>query len=125
MIRIRAANRTATQQRFDRHRLERAIELYLADCYARRTPARASELASFIGVDRRDLVTVCVTLLGMRPRDVLRDRRLAYAQHLLRTTRLAVSDIVRMTAFGTERTFNRSFVRAFGMTPESYRRDAG
>jgi AraC-like DNA-binding protein len=60
-------------------------------------------------------------LAGMPLTDFLRQRQLAYAQHLLRTMPMSVKQIALASAFGTEWTFHRCFKAAFGVTPSSYR----
>jgi transcriptional regulator GlxA family with amidase domain len=102
-------------------RLLRAVELYLQECYDVHTAARVSELAEFVGIDRRRLATIFRQVLGESPSKVLLKQRLDYACLLLRTTPLAITDIAVRTAFGTERTFYRAFLRAFDATPEEYR----
>lgn len=104
-----------------RQRLERVIELYLRDCYQRRTAARASELAHNLGANRAYLSRTVPALLGMTLRGALRRRQLEYAARLLRTTRLPVTEIAMRAAFGHPSTFYRLFRAAFGIRPTEYR----
>ncbi|HVR40447.1 MAG TPA: helix-turn-helix domain-containing protein [Thermoanaerobaculia bacterium] len=113
-----------------RQRLERAAEIYLRDCYRKRTAARASEFASFMGLTQPYLSRIVPEIMGMPVRDFLRARQLAYAAELLRSTPLPVHQIALASAFGTKSTFHRCFVLAFGKTPSAYRdevmkRDSG
>lgn len=104
-----------------RQRLERAAELYLQDCYRKRTAARADEFAEYLSVTRPYLSRIVPDVLGVPLRDFLRQRQLAYAQRLLTTTTLSTVEIAEAAAFGTRPTFYRCFVAAFGMTPGQYR----
>ncbi|HKO57512.1 MAG TPA: helix-turn-helix transcriptional regulator [Thermoanaerobaculia bacterium] len=115
-----------TQQltRANRQRLERAVEIYLQECAERKTAARVSELADFVGVGAQHLNVVFRRVFGMTPGEMLRARRLEQAAQMLRATKLTVSDIAAMTGFGTDRTFFRTFTRAHHVTPDEYRREA-
>lgn len=108
----------------ERHRIERAIELYLQQCYRMPTVARVSELAASLGANRTYLSRVVPRVLGEPLGVALRKRQLAYAEQLLLRTELTVVEIARAAAFGTVRTFFRAFSRAFGMTPAAYRQKA-
>src|SRR5437763_7233280 len=76
-----------------RQRLERAAELYLRQCYAKRTAARADEFADRLRLTRPYLSRVVPDVLGVPLRDFLRERQLAYAQHLLKTTPLSTVQV--------------------------------
>jgi AraC-like DNA-binding protein len=108
----------------ERHRIERAIELYLARCYRGRTVARVSELAIYLGVNRTHLSRVVSQVIGEPLGAALRRRQLTYAATLLRNASMTVSEVAAAAAFGTQRTFFRAFRRAFGMTPGVYRENA-
>jgi AraC-like DNA-binding protein len=105
----------------DRRRYERIIDIYLKDCYARRTPARASELAAKLDVNRQHLGRVIRRLFGKPLSEVLCTKQLDYAARLLRHRRLRVDDIGQAAAFGHRSTFYRVFKERFGMTPDEYR----
>jgi AraC-like DNA-binding protein len=104
-----------------RHTLERAIEEYLQRCYRSRSPARVSELADLLGASRAYLSTAGTAILGVRLNQALRLRQLAYAARLLRETDLSIAEIATAAAFGTERSFYRTFRRHYGTTPAAYR----
>ena len=105
-----------------RHRLERTADLYLRDCYARKTAARSDEYAQHLELTRQYLARRASGVLGMPLRDFLRSRQLLYAERLLRTTSYSTVEIAAMSAFGTPPTFYRAFRAAYGMTPGQYRK---
>jgi AraC-like DNA-binding protein len=104
-----------------KRRYERAARLYLEDCYRKRTAARVSELASFVGLTRPHLSVELKTLFGVSPRAYLRALQLEHACWLLRATTATPSQIAIAAAFGTINTFYRTFAIHHGMTPEQYR----
>ncbi len=119
MTRIRSVRKQSNHGL--RQRLERAAELYLRECYARRRAARANEFAERLRLTRPYLSRVVPEALGLPLRDFLRARQLAYAEQLLRTTSLSTVQVALASAFGTHPTFYRCFKAAFGMTPGRYR----
>jgi AraC-like DNA-binding protein len=119
--RKKTTGRSTRSREADRARLDGAVEFYLRACYGTRTAARADEFAEFLRMTRPYLSRYVAELAGMPLRDFLRERQLAYAQQLLRTTRLTVAQIALASAFGTEWTFHRCFKAAFGLTPSVYR----
>lgn len=116
--------RQAVADAAERHRIERAIELYLRECFRTPTVARVSELAASLGTNRTYLSRVVPKALGEPLGAALRRRQLAYAARLLRESQLSVAEVARAAAFGTARTFYRAFAPAFGMTPAAYRKKA-
>jgi AraC-like DNA-binding protein len=120
----KVARAHGSSPRSERHRIERAIELYLAQCYRYRTPARVSELALYLGVNRSYLSRVVPQVIGETLSSALRRRQLAYAERLLRETSFSPAEIAASAAFGTERTLRRAFRQAFGVTLAAYRQKA-
>lgn len=105
-----------------RQRLERSADLYLRDCYSRKTAARADEFAKHLELTRQHLTRRVSRALGVPLRDFLRARQLRYAETLLRTTSYSTVEIAAMSAFGTRPTLYRAFKAAWGMTPGEYRK---
>ena len=62
-------------------------------------------------------------ILGKSLRDYLREKQVAYAARLLRTTpsSVTVEEIAVRAGFGTAGTLYRWFVAAHGMTPGAFR----
>jgi len=106
-----------------RQRLEAAAEFYLRTCYGSRTAARADEFAEYLCLARPHLSRIVPRIIGVAVSDFLRNKQLAYAQQLLRTTPLSVEQIALASAFGTGWTFHRCFKASFGVTPAEYRRE--
>jgi AraC-like DNA-binding protein len=104
-----------------RLRLERAVEHYLRYCYRRQTAARASELATTLGLATPYLSRIAPEILGMPLRDFLRRRQIEYAAQLLKTTPLSSKEIALRCGFGTVSTFLRWFRSTFDTTPAAYR----
>ncbi len=62
---------------------------------------------------------------GMRFRDYLRYRRLAFALKELRDTETGILDIALQHGFSSHEAFTRAFKEAYGITPSEYRRHPG
>ncbi|HET7436019.1 MAG TPA: helix-turn-helix domain-containing protein [Thermoanaerobaculia bacterium] len=105
----------------ERQKLEKAIELYLDDCYRRRTSATASELAARLGAGRAYLHERASAALDETLRTTLRTRQLARAERLLVETPLTIAEIAVASGFGTDRTLFRTFKRIHGITPGQFR----
>ena len=121
MRRPKTSTRTYTHAH--RQRLDRVIEHYLLACYARKTAARASVLATaYLEVTAPYLSRIAPEIVGTSLRDYLRLKQLAYAEQLLRTTPLTIDEIALRAGFGTPRTFYRWFERKHGMTPSAFRK---
>jgi AraC-like DNA-binding protein len=100
-----------------RENLETGIDQYLMHCYDKRTVARATELATFLGISYRRLTRLCSRLLGEAPKASMRARQLSYAVRLLREGLIPVDEIGLMAGFGDRRTFYRAIRRTFGCSP--------
>jgi transcriptional regulator GlxA family with amidase domain len=53
--------------------------------------------------------------------EFLKREQVTYAQRLLRDTRFSIAKIAQLAAFGSRRSFHRTFARATGVTPQSFR----
>ena len=60
---------------------------------------------------------------GMHIRDYLRYRRLAFALRELRDTRRGILDVAVDAGFSSHAAFSRAFKRAYGLTPDAYRKN--
>jgi AraC-like DNA-binding protein len=104
-----------------RHRLDRAAEHYLRFCYRQKTAARASEFATYAGRTPEYMSWLARNAVGKSLRTFLREKQLAYAAQLLRTTPLSVEEIAERAGFGTAGTLYRWFAAAYGMSPGQFR----
>lgn len=102
-------------------RLDRAVEHYLRFCYREKTAARTAEFAARLGRTPEYLSWLATRVLGKSLRDYLREKQVAYAARLLRTTPLSVEEIALRSGFGTAGTLYRWFRAAFGTSPGAYR----
>jgi AraC-like DNA-binding protein len=102
--------------------LRRAADAYLAGCFTRQTPPRASELAANLGLSAHHLSRTFRALVGRKLSEYLKDAQIAHAKQLLRSTALPMNEIAYAAGFGTRTTFFRAFRRATGgLTPAQYR----
>lgn len=106
----------------ERQRLERAVTLYLDDCYRRLSVARVSELAIYLLRTRPHISRAIRAITGQSASQYLRARQFQRAKSLLSESDLRVAQIAAMSAFGTARSFYRCFRRTFGMSPTAYRK---
>jgi AraC-like DNA-binding protein len=106
-----------------RQRLERATAHYLEWCYKRKTAARVSEFAVFLGRNADYLSRIAPDIVGQSLRDYLREQQLAHAANLLRTmpADLSVQEIALRSGFGTYTTLYRWFRRRYGTSPTAIR----
>lgn len=111
----------ASQQLADRRRYEAIIARYLADCYASRSVARASELALRLEANRPYLSKRTVELFGKPLSEILRERQFAEAKRLLQVTNVPIDEVAAASGFGHRSTLHRRFRVAFGMTPTEFR----
>ncbi|HYI13247.1 MAG TPA: helix-turn-helix domain-containing protein [Thermoanaerobaculia bacterium] len=107
----------------DRWRLERAAGLYLCKCYRTKSAARVSEFAKELGLTPEYLSQRAMEILGRPLRVYLREKQATYAAWLLRTlpAEITVDEIAIRAAFGTPKTFYRSFRETYGTTPGAFR----
>jgi AraC-like DNA-binding protein len=80
------------------------------------------ELARAIGLSRRHLGREWQKYFGASPRAFLNQRRLEAARQLLQATDFPLLDIARQSGFVELSHFNRTFKSAFGVPPETYRK---
>lgn len=101
--------------------LEKAIQQYLAECFAHEEPPRACEVATRCGLSPVQLTRALQREQGMRPAAYLKARQVELARQLLSTTDLNTTEIAYRAGFGTRATFFRVFRRITGKTPAQFR----
>lgn len=104
-----------------RQGLDRAIALYLDECYANKSAARVSEFAAFLKRNPEYLTRTAVSIVGVPLREYLRTKQLEEAERLIVTTPLPMREIALHAGFGTTSTFYRCFQQAHGMPPGVFR----
>jgi AraC-like DNA-binding protein len=117
----RRARKPRTFTHVHHQRLDRAIAHYLDDCYEKKSAARVSELAAFLGRSPEYLTRTAVSIVGVPLREYLRRKQLEEAERLIVTTPLPMREIALHAGFGTTSTFYRCFQQAHGMTPGAFR----
>ena len=115
------ARKTRTFTHMHRQRLERAVAIYLRDCYRAQAAARTSELAARMGVVPQYLSGIARKILGKPLQLFLREKQLEEAARLLIQTPLEVGDIARRSGFGTHVSLYRWFLKTHGVAPSAYR----
>ena len=79
-------------------------------------------LAEVIGYSEFTVSKKFREISGMHLRDYLRYRRLAFALKALRDTQRSILEIALDTGFSSHEAFTRAFKKAYGLTPQAYRR---
>ena len=82
-----------------------------------------TELASQIGISRRELLRHFRKELNNTPSKVLAQRRLDRARSLILNTRLPISQVAESVGFSSQSHLTSSYRSAFGVTPAQQRRD--
>lgn len=79
------------------------------------------DVARKVGLPERTLTRRFRQSIGRSIIEELRRKRLAEAKRLLRTTDRSIADIAAEVGFRSDDYLHRTFKRAFGTTPRSYR----
>ncbi len=95
------------------------VEVIEADI---RSPLALQSLADVAGLSRFHFLRAFKKKTGLTPHQFVMERRVARARHLLETSQLPLSEIGRLTGFGSPAHFAKVFSSAVGMTPSEYRR---
>jgi AraC-like DNA-binding protein len=104
-----------------RQRLDRAAENYLRDCYRKNKPVRAKDFADSLDLTPEYVSWLGSQILGGSLRDFLRQKQVAYAARLLRTTPLSIEEVAERSGFGTRSTMHRWFLAVHGISPAVFR----
>jgi AraC family transcriptional regulator len=97
----------------------RALELIQDRCSE---PLTIREIAHEVGVHPYHLARVSRRFIGKTPGEMLRDFRMQKAAHLLARTRIAIGTVALTCGYADQSQFTRSFKKALGMSPGSFRR---
>ncbi|QFS85038.1 helix-turn-helix domain-containing protein [Roseivivax sp. THAF197b] len=85
------------------------------------TPMRTAELASEVGVSRRQLERLFTNHLGHPPHTYYRKLRMDRAQRLLLQTDMSVLEVALSCGYGSTNHFAQHYRRASGVTPSKQR----
>lgn len=78
-------------------------------------------IAREMGVSVRNLYRRIEGSLDQTPSNIIKEYRLATAEHLLTTTKLSIDEIIYKAGFVNRGTFFRCFSAKYGVTPKAYR----
>jgi AraC-like DNA-binding protein len=117
----RKDERQPTLTHTHRQRLDRAIALYLYECYRKRTAARVSEFAAFLGRNADYMTRRAAAILGGSLREYLRAKQIEEAERLLTTTPLPMWQVALHAGFGTVSTLYRCFRKVHHTSPGAFR----
>lgn len=85
-------------------------------------PLSRAELAEEAGVSESHLSRIFARDTGMSVAAFIHKRRLEWAERLLRTSRLSITDIALSVGFDDPLYFSSRFRRTYGVSPREYRR---
>ena len=107
----------------DRKFLEQ-VDIYIRDNMS--DPDTSVEsLSAHLSISRVQLYKRMISLTGTTPSEYLRAKRITYAEHLMKTENLNVSEIAYKVGFNNPRYFSKYFQEAYGMTPSQYMKNMG
>ena len=78
-------------------------------------------IADAMGVSVRNLYRKIDGILNQTPSEIIKEYRLATAEHLLTTTKLSIGEIIYKSGFNNRGTFFKCFAAKYGCTPKVYR----
>ncbi len=87
-----------------------------------RDPISVDTIAAALHISRSSVSHIFSSRLAIGFNDYINSLRLADGVNLLKTTKNSVTEIASMTGFGTIRTFNRAFLKRYGISPSEYRK---
>lgn len=85
-------------------------------------PLAVDDVASALNISRSSVSHIFSSRLSISFNDYVNSLRLSDAVKLLKNTTDSVTDIASKVGFGTIRTFNRAFLKQYGMSPTSFRK---
>ena len=85
-------------------------------------PLSVDDVASALNISRSSVSHIFSSRLAISFNDYVNSLRLSDAVKLLKNSNDSVTDIASKVGFGTIRTFNRAFLKQYGMSPTSFRK---
>lgn len=83
---------------------------------------KISEIAKYIGLDRKYLSLLFKSSVGITIQDYLLNFRLDKAKLLLRDTSLSIGDVARSVGYDDPLIFSKMFKKTVGLSPSEYRK---
>lgn len=80
------------------------------------------EMALSLGISRRTLYRQVFRATGLTPTQLVRLARLRFAQHLLRTTEIKITDVALAAGYSSSSQFCKHIQQHEGISPREYRR---
>src|SRR5690606_36476792 len=84
-------------------------------------PPSPRDVASLVNISLRQLERLCVKYIGTSPQKYTRQTQLKHAMKLLEQSSMPIVEVAIACGFRGTSTFNKSFKRAFGVTPIKFR----
>ena len=84
-------------------------------------PITVKELTEFLGVSQPYLFTIFKKRLFTSPKQYILDKKLQYAENLLKTTNMPVTGIANSVGFQDVLSFSKFFKSKTGLSPQNYR----
>ncbi|HEX7857044.1 MAG TPA: AraC family transcriptional regulator [Sphingobium sp.] len=84
-------------------------------------PWTVEGLARAVGMGRSNFAAHFTAKVGRAPMEVITDKRMEQALHLLRQSSHKIAEIAEITGYGSEAAFSRRFTRHFGSPPSHMR----
>jgi len=100
------------------------IYIEAAENYIRlnlQNPIRVSEITDFLGVSQPYLHKIFKERFFQSPKQYILNHKIAYAQTLLKTTDISITDIARSLGFPDVMSFSKCFKLRCGISAQNYR----
>ncbi len=98
------------------------VDLYIRDNMG--DPDTSVEsMSAHLCISRVQLYKRMISLTGTTPSEYLRAKRIGYAEYLLRTEDLNVSEVAYKVGFNNPRYFTKYFQEEYGVTPSQYKKN--
>lgn len=79
-------------------------------------------VAKSLNISRSSVSHIFSDRIGVNFREYINILRLAEAEELLQNHNYTVTEVANLSGFSTIRTFNRAFLKKYGMSPKAYRK---
>ncbi len=97
----------------------KSILLFCAEHFSE--PIKVSDVANSLHISRYHIAHIFRKKLNTTYNEYITGKRIEYAATLLSSESLSIIDIAYKSGFNSIRTFNRNFVKYFGISPKEYK----